>query len=105
MVLMQAGAATTFGPVHAGFMLFVALTVLTIYAQPAPLKLGAQKLALLEERVLAAGKAGWQVRQIVKEGLCGSSSKSNRSKYAAEAACLCACPLGMLQIEQSQGTP
>ncbi len=47
-------------------MLFVALTVLTIYAQPAPLKLGAQKLALLEERVLAAGKAGWQVRCSVR---------------------------------------
>ena len=45
----------------AGFMLFVALTVLTIYAQPAPLKLGAHKLAVLEERVLAAGRAGWQV--------------------------------------------
>ena len=47
-------------------MLFMGLTVLTIYAQPAPLKLGAQKLALLEERVLAAGKAGWQVKCPVK---------------------------------------
>ena len=43
-----------------GFLLFVALTVLTVYAQPAPLKLGAQRLAQLEERVLAAGRAGWQ---------------------------------------------
>ena len=39
----------------------MALTVLTVYAQPAPLKLGAQHLAQLEERVLAAGRAGWQV--------------------------------------------
>ncbi len=58
--------------VHAGFMLFVALTVLTIYAQPAPLKLGAHKLALLEERVLAAGKAGWQVRLQLDAGECSA---------------------------------
>ena len=65
-MLMKSGAALSLLHYPAGFMLFVALTVLTIYAQPAPLKLGAQKLALLEERVLAAGKAGWQVRRAVK---------------------------------------
>lgn len=42
-------------------MLFAVLTYVTIYAQPAPLKLGAQKLVQLEERVLLAGRLGWQV--------------------------------------------
>jgi hypothetical protein len=45
----------------AGFVLFAVLTFVTIYAQPAPLKLGAQKLIQLEERVLWAGHLGWQV--------------------------------------------
>jgi len=53
-------------------MVFVALTVITVYAQPAPLKLGAHKLALLEERVLAAGKAGWQVSSSVRFMLLGT---------------------------------
>ncbi|KAK9903599.1 hypothetical protein WJX75_009680 [Coccomyxa subellipsoidea] len=43
-----------------GFVLFAVLTFVTIYAQPAPLKLGAQKLIQLEERVLWAGHLGWQ---------------------------------------------
>ena len=41
--------------------MFFALTLLTIYAQPAPITLGAQKLVQLEERLVSAGRTGWQV--------------------------------------------
>ena len=47
--------------IAAGFMLFVALTVATIYAQPAPVALGTQKLLQLEQLVVSAGRSGWQV--------------------------------------------
>ncbi|BDA50104.1 Heptahelical transmembrane protein 4 [Coccomyxa sp. Obi] len=43
-----------------GFLLFAVLTFVTIYAQPAPLRLGAQKLIDIEQRVLLAGRLGWQ---------------------------------------------
>ena len=42
-------------------MLFVALTVATIYAQPAPVALGTHKLLQLEQLVVSAGRSGWQV--------------------------------------------
>ena len=45
----------------AGFVVFAALTLLTIYARPAPVTLGAHKLVQLEELLVSAGRSGWQV--------------------------------------------
>ncbi|KAK9820403.1 hypothetical protein WJX72_009994 [[Myrmecia] bisecta] len=41
-----------------GFLIFVVLTVLTVYAKPAPLAVGAERLAALEQRLLEYGKSG-----------------------------------------------
>ena len=83
-----------------GVIIFIVLTVVTIAARPAPLRLAGEHLTSLEGRIVHSASDLWRVGQNLQSSLRGAGGQASKSSLAnqlfttlAELAPQCSCCL------------